>query len=241
MTKAYLKNIVEINKNRQSKFFDIFIQVLILLSIITFSIETIPNLDTSIQKMLKQFEIFSIVIFTLEYFIRIYVADKKLKYIFSFYGMIDLIAILPFYLTFFVDFRSVKAFRLFRLFRLFKLVKYIKTLDKFQKAMYLAKEEFVLFFILTLMMFYLASLGIYYFENEAQPEVFKSIFDSMWWAVATLTTVGYGDVYPITIGGKIFTTIILLIGLGVVGIPAGIVASALSEVNQEEKIKEENK
>ena len=205
------------------------------MSIIAFSIETIPNLHPSTIALLQKFELFSVVIFTIEYIIRIYTADKKLSYVFSFYGIIDLLAILPFYLAFLVDLRSIKAFRLFRLFRLLKLVKYNKTLDKFSKALYKTKEEFVIFFILTVILFYLASVGIYYFENQAQPEVFTSIFDSMWWAVATLTTVGYGDVYPITAGGKIFTTAMLLIGLGVVGVPAGIIASALTDVREEEK------
>ena len=181
------------------------------------------------------FEIFTIIIFTFEYLIRIYTSNKKLSYIFSFYGIIDLLAILPFYLGFFIDLRSVKAFKLFRLFTLLKLSKYSETMNKFQRAIYLAKEEFILFFIMTIILFYLASIGIYYFENEAQPKVFASVFDSMWWSVATLTTVGYGDVYPITIGGKIFTTMVLLIGLGVVGIPAGIIASALTQVNKNDK------
>jgi len=234
--KTYLKNIIEVNNNIESKIFDISIQILIILSIITFSIETIPNLSQNIIYILNIFEKFTVIIFTFEYIIRIYTADKKLKYVFSFYGIIDLLAILPFYLTYFIDLRTIKAFRLFRLFRLLKLVRYNKTLDKFQKAIINAKEEFIIFFILTLIIFYLASVGIYYFEHEAQPENFASIFDAMWWAVATLTTVGYGDIYPITIGGKIFTTIMLLIGLGIVGIPAGIVASALTKVSKKEKI-----
>ena len=112
-----------------------------------------------------------------------------------------------------------------------KLVRYNKTLEKFLKAIYSVKEEFIIFFMFTIIIFYLASVGIYYFEHEAQPKVFSSIFDSIWWAVATLTTVGYGDVYPITVGGKIFTTIILLIGLSIVSIPAGIIASALSNID----------
>jgi len=231
--KNYLRNLVEINDNLESKIFDISIQILIILSIITFSIETIPNLEPSTISLLNNFETFSIAIFTIEYLIRIYTANKKLSYIFSFFGIIDLLTILPFYLAFFIDLRSIKVFRLFRLFRLLKLVKYNKTLDKFQKAIYNAKEEFIIFFISTIIMFYLASVGIYYFENKAQPEAFSSIFDSMWWAVATLTTVGYGDIYPITVGGKIFTTIMLLVGLGIVGIPAGIVAAALSKVKED--------
>lgn len=237
--KLYFKNLVELNDTLQSKIFNSTIQILIILSIIAFSIETIPDLNIATINVLNNFEIFSIAIFTIEYLIRVYTSDKKLSYIFSFYGIIDLLAILPFYLSFFIDLRAVKAFRLFRLLRMLKLVRYNKTLDKFQKALYNVKEEFVVFFVLTIIMFYLASVGIYYFENEAQPEVFRSIFDSMWWAVATLTTVGYGDVYPITVGGKIFTTFMLLIGLGIVSIPAGIVAAALSEVNKNyEKEKE---
>ena len=239
--KQYLKNLVDINDNVPSRIFDIFIQLLIVLSIITFSMETIPNLESNTKKYLHVFEVFSVCIFTIEYIIRVWTANKKLSYIFSFYGVIDLLAILPFYLSLVVDLRAVRAFRLFRLLRLFKLSKYSKTMDKFQKALYNAKEEFMIFFVLTIIMFYLASVGIYYFENEAQPESFRSIFDSMWWAVSTLTTVGYGDVYPITVGGKIFTSIILLIGLCVIGVPAGIVASALNEVSDQEKKEKKEK
>ncbi len=235
MLKSYLRNLVEINDNISSKIFDITIQLVIVLSILAFSVETIPDLQQDLRDDLNMFELFSVAIFTVEYIIRIYTAEKKWAYIFSFYGVIDLLSILPFYLSFFIDLRSLKAFKLFRLFRLFKLTKYNKTLDKFQKAIVNAKEEFILFLILTLIMFYLSSVGIYYFEHEAQPKIFSSIFDSMWWAVATLTTVGYGDVYPVTVGGKIFTTFMLLIGLGIVGIPAGIVAAALTEVNKSEK------
>lgn len=205
--------------------------------LVTFSIETIPSLSKDTIDFLSYFEIITIIIFTFEYIVRIYISEKRLSYIFSFYGLIDLLAILPFYLAFFIDLRSLKIFRLFRLFRLFKLIRYNQKIKKLKKALQNAKEEFIIFFVLTMMMFYISSIGIYYFENQAQPEVFSSIFESMWWAVATLTTVGYGDVYPITIGGKIFTTIILLIGLGIVGIPAGIIASSLTEINQDKILK----
>ena len=93
----------------------------------------------------------------------------------------------------------------------------------------LSKEELIVCLSSMLILLYLAAVGIYYFENEAQPQNFSSIFDSLWWAVATLTTVGYGDVYPITVGGKIFTFLILMIGLGIVALPAGIFAAALTK------------
>jgi voltage-gated potassium channel len=100
----------------------------------------------------------------------------------------------------------------------------------FTKAMLMAKEQIILFMAITLVLIYFAAVGIYYFENEAQPEYFSSIFDSLWWSIITLTTVGYGDVYPITMGGRIFTFFILLIGLGIVAIPTGIISSSLTKV-----------
>ena len=103
------------------------------------------------------------------------------------------------------------------------------------KAIFIAKEELIIFSAVTLMLLYLSAVGIYHFEHAAQPENFKSIFDSLWWAVATLTTVGYGDVYPITLGGRMFTFVILMLGLGVVAVPTGIIASALASVRKNEE------
>ena len=227
--KQYIKSIVEFNNNRKSKYFALFIQLLILLSIVTFSIETIPNLKPQTRFILQSIELFSVIIFTIEYLLRIYVADSKPKFIFSFYGIIDFLAILPFYLSFGVDLRSLRALRFLRLFRVLKLVRYNRAINHFSKAIKSAKEEIFLFIFITLILIYFSAIGIYYFENEAQPEHFSSIFDSLWWAIITLTTVGYGDVYPITVGGKVFTFFILMIGLGIVAIPTGIISSALTK------------
>jgi len=227
--KENIKSIVEYNDNRLSKSYALFIQFLILLSVITFSVETLPDLKPQTQVILNSIEVFCVVIFTLEYFARIYVADNKPKFIFSFFGLIDFFAILPFYLSFGVDLRSLRVLRMFRLFRLLKLVRYNKAMRHFTQAMLLAKEQIILFMAITLILIYFAAVGIYYFENEAQPEHFSSIFDSLWWSIVTLTTVGYGDVYPITVGGRIFTFFILLIGLGIVAIPTGIISSSLTK------------
>ena len=239
--KETVKSIVEYNDNRLSKSFAVFIQVLIVLSVITFSIETLPNLKPQTKVILNSIEIFCVIVFTLEYLARIYVADNKPKFIFSFFGLIDFFAILPFYLSFGVDLRSLRVLRMFRLFRLLKLVRYNKAMRHFTKAMVMAKEQIILFMGVTLVLIYFAAIGIYYFENEAQPEHFSSIFDSLWWSIVTLTTVGYGDVYPITVGGRVFTFIILLIGLGIVAIPTGIISSSLTKVvepgSEEEKLK----
>lgn len=230
-----IKGIVERNDTRSGRAFDFFVQGLILLSIITFSIETLPNLDADTRKLLQTIEAVIVALFTLEYLIRIYVADRKRDYIFSFYGFIDLIAIVPFYLSSGIDLRSLRIFRMLRLFRLMKLFRYSKAMRRFSRALSIAKEEIVLFGVVTIMLLYISAVGIYYFENAAQPEAFTSIFHSLWWAVATLTTVGYGDVYPITIGGRIFTFFILMIGLGIVAVPAGLLASALSKARMEEQ------
>lgn len=227
--KKSIKSIVEINDNKLSKYFSIFIQSLILLSVITFSVETIPNLKPQTRTILQSIEWFSVIVFSLEYILRIYVADSKPRFIFSFFGIIDLLAILPFYLSFGVDLRSLRALRFLRLFRILKLVRYNRAMNHFTRAIKSAKEEIFLFIFITLILIYFAAVGIYYFENQAQPENFSSIFDSLWWAIITLTTVGYGDVYPITVGGKVFTFFILMIGLGIVAIPTGIISSALTK------------
>ena len=233
-----LQAIVERSDTRAGRTFDIFVQALILISIISFSLETLPNLDAGTRKLLGIIETIIVVIFRVEYLLRIYVADKKLNYIFSFYGIIDLIAIIPFYISSAVDLRSLRVFRMLRLFRIMKLIRYNQAALRFTKALTIAKEEIVLFSVVTIMLLYLSAVGIYYFENTAQPDVFSSVFHSLWWAVATLTTVGYGDIYPITVGGRIFTFLILMIGLGVVAVPAGLLASALSKVRMENQEKE---
>ena len=164
--------------------------------------------------------------------LRVLVTKKPLRYIFSFYGIIDILAILPFYLNRFLDLRFLRAFRVFRIFRALKLIRYNKALNRFSVAFKIVKEELVLFFIVILIMLFIVSAGIYSFENEAQPEIFKSVFHSGWWSIVTLTTVGYGDVYPITLGGKIFTFFVLMIGIGVVAVPAGLVGTALSKARE---------
>lgn len=227
--KQRIKSIVEINDNKNSRYFSFFIQALILISIITFSVETIPDLKPQTRTILQSIEIFSVLVFTAEYLLRIYVADNKPKFIFSLFGIIDFLAILPFYLSFGVDLRSLRALRFLRLFRVLKLVRYNKAMNHFTKAIKTAKEEILLFIFITLILIYFSAVGIYYFENQAQPQHFSSIFDSLWWAIITLTTVGYGDVYPITVGGKVFTFFILMIGLGIVAIPTGIISSALTK------------
>lgn len=230
-----LKDLVNNPSSKNGRVFAIIIQFLIIVSIITFSIETIPDLKPQTKHILESIEVFCIIVFTLEYLLRLFTVENKLKFVFSFFGIIDLLAILPFYLAFGVDLRSLRALRFLRLFSILKMARYNKAIKHFTRAIMYAKEEILLFLFITIILIYLSAVGIYYFENEAQPEVFSSIFDSLWWAVITLTTVGYGDVYPITVGGKVFTFIILLIGLGIVAIPTGIISSSLTKSFEEKE------
>ena len=227
--------VLEDSTTKIGRRFEIFIQTLILLSIVSFSLDTIPNISEELSQILQGFEIFSISIFSIEYLLRIYVSKKPLQYIFSFYGFIDLVAILPFYLNGVLDLRFLRAFRILRIFRVVRLIKYNDALNRFKKAFAIVKEEIILFFLITIVLIFITSAGIYYFEHEAQPEVFKSVFHSAWWSIVTLTTVGYGDLYPITLGGKIFTFFVLMIGVGIVTIPAGLVATALLKAIDNEK------
>ncbi len=211
---------------------DYLIQILIVLSLIAFAVETLPSLSQEWQKRLRLFEVVTVTIFTFEYVLRLVLCKPRLSYAFSFFGVVDLLAILPFYVSAGVDLRSLRAFRLLRLFRLLKLARYSAAMQRFHRAFLIAKEELVLFGATALIVFYLSSVGIYYFERDAQPEAFGSVFQAMWWSVATLTTVGYGDVYPITIGGRILTFFVLVVGLGIVAVPTGLFASALSKARE---------
>jgi len=138
-------------------------------------------------------------------------------------------------------FRVLRILRFLRVFRIFKATRFILAVDRLTEALSEIRRELLALVILSLMLVYLAACGIYYFEREAQPEAFGSILDSMWWAVVTLTTVGYGDVYPNTAGGKLFTALVTLVGVGLIAIPSGLLASVLTEARVERRKVEESK
>jgi len=190
------------------------------------------------------FEAISIYIFSFEYLYRIRLSfqEKRMKgvykYVFSAYGLIDLISILPFFLNQLVkvDGRFLRILRLFRLTRIFKLGRGSSSLKLFIKALNGVKNELKFTLFLSLLAILFSASAIYYLEHESQPEKFSSITESIWWATVSLATVGYGDVYPVTAGGKIFASIISLIGIGIVAIPTGIIsASFVEEIHNQRK------
>ncbi|MFK7829724.1 MAG: ion transporter [Congregibacter sp.] len=210
-----------------SRYFLGVIQVLIVLSIVGFTFETLPDLSAGQLRLLRQFEVLVIAIFTVEYLLLLWSSEKRLRFFFSFNGLIDLAVILPFYLKLGLDLRGLRIFWLFRLFRLFKLVRYFDAAKRIGDAFRMVRVDLAVFGIGAFFVFYLAAVGIYFFERDAQPETFASIIHSFWWALATLTTVGYGDVYPVTAGGKVFTFFTLMIGLGVFAVPTGLITMAI--------------
>jgi len=152
-------------------------------------------------------------------------------------GSVDVVAILPFCLSLLsggMDLRAGRGVRLLRGVRLFEIARYSTAVTRLMNAVKYARNEALVFLFATLVLLYIAALGIHHFEHEAQPEKFESVFHSLWWAVVTLTTVGYGDAYPVTVGGRIFTFIILLCGMGIVAVPAGLVATGMSRAAEED-------
>lgn len=200
--RLYLREIVDRQDILSGKIFDFSIQLLVLLSLAAFTLSTMPRLSEQTYITLAKIERLCLLIFVFEYALRVFVTRYPLRYIFSFYGLIDLIAVLPFLITAGSDTLFMRALRLLRVFRIFKLLQFNPVLKRAGLALKLAKAELIVFTALAIVIMYLAAVGIYYFESVAQPEKFSSIPHSFWWAVITLTTVGYGDMYPITAGGK---------------------------------------
>lgn len=230
-----LEALVSGDDPRFGRKFDLIICVLIVISVIALTIESMPGLPPWLYTALRIEEAFVVVVFTFEYIVRLLAADRPRKYIFSFWGMIDLVAVLPFYIGLGTDLRSVRAFRLLRLLRLLKLFRHMRAAEHLMTAFRRVSDELIVFAGIALLLLYLSAVGIYYFEHEAQPEAFASIPHSLWWSVVTLTTVGYGDIFPVTFGGRVFTFFVLLVGLGVVAVPTGLVASALTQERWNDK------
>lgn len=204
------------------------LQALILLSVLALAVETMPSIGPGLRRALAAFEGVVVAIFLGEYLVRLYAAPSRLRYALSPLGLVDLLAILPSILALGFDARALRVLRVLRVLRLLKLTRYVRALDRLSRALRRVAAELAVFAGIALMVLFLCATGIYYLENEAQPEAFSSIPQSMWWAVITLTTVGYGDVYPVTAGGRVFTGFILLLALGIIAVPTGLVSSALA-------------
>jgi voltage-gated potassium channel len=205
----------------------LFLHGLILISAVAFAIITIPGLPNWAYRILLAFERFAALVFALEYLLRLYSARRRLSYILSFWGIIDLFAWLPLLILEMNGTGALRLLRLLLLARMLKLLGHSKAMDRLLRALYEVRHELILFFTVAALLLYVGSVGIFLFEHEAQPDVFSSVPAALWWAIVTLTTVGYGDIVPITTGGRIFTAGLLLLGVGIFAVPAGVITSAL--------------
>jgi voltage-gated potassium channel len=215
--------------------FDYAMMALIVLSISIMALETLPQFPDSWSHGVLVFDWIIVSIFTIGYGLRIWTTQKRLRYVFSFWGLIDLLAIAPFWIGLIFGLPGGEALWTLRVLRIAKLLRFIANMETFQRAFELVWRELLVVFMFAILVMFCTAVGIYIFENAAQPDAFPSIPHSFWFAVTTLTTVGYGDIYPITIGGKFFTFFILMIGLGIVALPAGLIASAFTQAREEEK------
>ena len=232
--------------DRLSRVFDFFIIALIGLNVLAIMLETVESVHRLSPISFKVFEWVSVLIFSVEYVLRIWSCTTNPEYAAPIRGrlrfasrllpMIDLLAVLPFYLPFVgVDLRFFRAVRLFRLFRVAKLGRYSQALQLFGRVLAAKKAELGVTLFTLFLLLLLASCLMYYAEREAQPEAVSSIPAAMWWGVATLTTVGYGDVCPVTVAGKMVAAVIAVLGIGMFALPTGILGAGFVEELQKRR------
>ena len=225
---------------------ELLLSIIIILSVFTLILETEITIYQKYQDIFIILDYIFFTLFSVEYILRLIFCSRlkeyqgikgKFKYIFSPIAIIDLLAILPTIIMFFVqDLVLLKLLRLVRMFRIIKLVETNKSLKLFFRSIYNSKSQLISSLVVTLFLLLFGAVILYLVEGPTQPETFGSIPRAMWWSMATLTTVGYGDVYPITLLGKICAGFIALVGIGVVALPAGIIAANFtSELSNNDK------
>ena len=224
--------------DRVSKYFDFFVILLVTLNVAAFILETEKDIYNEYNQFFEIFELVAVVIFTIEYLLRLITCNSdpeykskygRIKYLFTPLAIVDFLAIAPYFITALaIDSRIFRILRLFRILRILQSFRYSKALNRLLLVIEARSQELISSVFLLLCLLTITSTGIYFTEYEAQPEKFSSILSSMWWSVATLTTVGYGDVYPITALGKLFGSLSAVFGVGLFAIPTGILASGFS-------------
>ncbi len=219
------------------KVINTFLITIIILNVIAVMLETVPSIREPNKQFFKNFDFVSFVIFSIEYVLRVWSSNYhqnykhslvgRVKYILSAGALVDLLAILPFFLNIFIgfDLRVLRIFRLTRILRLFRLTSYTKSTQLIINVFKSRINELMLSLVLILFLIIISSCLVYFAENPAQPDKFSSIPATIWWSIITLTTVGYGDMIPITSAGKILTAIISLGGIALLALPAGIITA----------------
>jgi voltage-gated potassium channel len=227
--------------DRAGRWVNTFLITLIVLNVTAVSLSTVSALSATYAGFFHVFEEISVFIFTVEYLLRAWICvvnehyrhpvAGRIKHVFTPFAIIDLLAIAPFYLPMIIPFHLVfiRVLRLLRLFRLLKLGRYSESIRTFGAIFKAKREEMAVAMTMAAMLLVFAAGLMYFIESGAQPEAFSSIPATMWWAVETMTTVGYGDVYPVTPAGKVLAAVIAILGIAIFLLPAGIMAAGYAE------------
>lgn len=210
------------------------IEALIIYSIVTMALETMPELS-AYQRFFQVSETVVVAIFTVEYLVRWLASKNRARYPFTFLAIVDLLAILPFYIAIGIDIRGLRAIRLLRTFRILKLGRYSEAMRMLGEAFRRTAPEMAAFSFVAAVVIVISAMLLYYAEHDAQPETYTSIPSSLWWAIVTLTTVGYGDVYPATTIGRLVASVVMLMGIGFIAIPTGLLSSSMTEIMYERR------
>lgn len=234
------------------RIFEIVLITTIILNILAIVLDSVHEIDLHYKKWFDRFELFSVGFFTLEYIARLYsIVEKpryqnpvtgRLRYAVTLLAIVDLLAFMPFYIaSFSFDLRFLRIFRLMTVFRMFKIMRYMHALSVFKQVLKDRKEQLLLSFFFILFVLVIISFIMFYTEHDAQPDKFSSIPATMWWGIATLTTVGYGDLVPITPLGKFLGGFFAIAGVALLALPAGILSSGFFETLHEHGRKESKK
>ncbi len=249
MNRTAIYNMLEATgrQTRVGYLFNLLLITMVAVNLIALVLETVPSLQPRFNEIFWQIEVVTVLAFTLEYIIRTWAAVEnprfrhplfgRLRYTMTPMAIIDFLAILPFWLAFLVgvDGRSMQILRIFRILRLAKLTRYSRTLRALGAALLEKRDELFITLFAMLILLMLAATAMYHAEHEAQPQAFSSIPAAMWWGIATLTTVGYGDIYPVTVLGRMIGSVIAVLGIGMFALPAGILGAAFLEQIQAQR------
>jgi len=235
--RAQTYTILEEGHSLASRIFNTFILTFIIINVAAVILESEVSLYLEYRTYFDYFEVVSVIIFTIEYLLRMWSCVEnpeykaplrgRLRHMLTFMSIIDIIAIAPFYLSMFAGV-DTRFLRVLRILRIFKLTRYFRALEILLQVIKQEGPVLTSALFIMLILIVLASGGMYVAEHDSQPEVFGSILSSMWWAAVTLTTVGYGDVIPITTAGKLFAVMVTFLGVGMAALPAGIIASGFT-------------
>ena len=238
--KNKLYHIIYEAETPDGKLFDVILLISIVISVICVSLESVDSISLKYGVLLRSLEWIFTILFTIEYFLRIWIIKNPFKYIFSFWGIIDFLAILPTYLLFIFNLQFlmiIRVIRLIRLFRILHLSSYIRGGQTMIIALRKSIPKIVVFLLTVLLFVIVIGTIMYVVEGPLgnNTEGFESIPNSIYWAIVTLTTVGYGSAVPVTAFGKLFASLIMLLGYGIIAVPTGIVASSVSKIETQKK------